>query len=69
LSHGDGSRYFARAFNAVQEFIEEMVLAGHDVSGGGLITALLEMCFPERERGMHIEILKDLIEHDQYAFQ
>ena len=49
--------YFARAFNAIQELIDQkMILAGHDVSGGGLITALLEMCFPETEAGMDIEI-------------
>lgn len=39
--------YFVKAFNAVQKLIkEEMVLAGHDISSGGKITALLEMCFP-----------------------
>ncbi|XP_076232300.1 phosphoribosylformylglycinamidine synthase [Calliopsis andreniformis] len=34
------------AFNATQKLIGEgKVLAGHDVSDGGLITCLLEMCF------------------------
>ncbi|XP_029677552.1 phosphoribosylformylglycinamidine synthase isoform X2 [Formica exsecta] len=34
------------AFNATQQLIaDEKVLAGHDVSDGGLITCLLEMCF------------------------
>lgn len=37
---------FANAFNTVQELItKEQVLAGHDISAGGMITALLEMCF------------------------
>jgi phosphoribosylformylglycinamidine synthase len=49
--------YFIRAFNAVQALIDQkMILAGHDVSGGGLITALLEMCFPGTDEGMNIEI-------------
>jgi len=35
-----------RAFLAVQQLIEEdLILAGHDVSDGGLITTLLEMVF------------------------
>lgn len=39
--------YFARAFNTIQELIKkDLILAGHDVSAGGLITTLLEMCFP-----------------------
>ncbi|XP_076754672.1 phosphoribosylformylglycinamidine synthase [Xylocopa sonorina] len=34
------------AFNAIQRLIaERKVLAGHDISDGGLITCLLEMCF------------------------
>ncbi len=41
--------YFGKAFNAIQQLIrEELILAGHDISEGGLITALLEMCFPYR---------------------
>jgi len=35
-----------RAFNAIQELIsKDLLLAGHDVSDGGLITTLLEMTF------------------------
>ena len=42
------SEYFADAFNAVQDAIEKgLVLAGHDISAGGMITALLEMCFAQ----------------------
>ncbi|MCB0631032.1 MAG: phosphoribosylformylglycinamidine synthase [Saprospiraceae bacterium] len=37
---------FAAAFNAMQQLIKQgAILAGHDVSSGGLITTLLEMCF------------------------
>ncbi len=38
--------YFAQAFNAVQQLINDgLVLAGHDISAGGLITTLLEMTY------------------------
>ncbi len=48
---------FAKAFGAVQELIEKgEVLAGHDVSGGGLATALLEMCFAGRHDGMYVDL-------------
>jgi len=37
---------FKNAFNVVQRFIgEDLILAGHDRSDGGLITTLLEMAF------------------------
>ena len=49
--------YFARAFNTVQELIlEEKVLAGHDISAGGMITTLLEMNFPNCDHGMDIDL-------------
>ncbi len=39
---------FKNAFNAVQELISrDMVLAGHDISSGGIITTLLEMTFSQ----------------------
>eukprot|EP00737_Agarophyton_chilense_P003176 gb/GEZJ01003686.1/.p1 GENE.gb/GEZJ01003686.1/~~gb/GEZJ01003686.1/.p1 ORF type:complete len:1455 (-),score=231.88 gb/GEZJ01003686.1/:2637-6386(-) len=42
----DGGSLLANAFDAVQELIDhEAVLSCHDVSDGGLITALLEMAF------------------------
>ena len=44
--------YFAKAFEAIQTLVrEEKILAGHDISAGGLITAALEMCFPTAEGG------------------
>ncbi len=49
--------YFAKAFNAVQNAIkQDLVIAGHDISSGGLITALLEMCFPETRIGANINL-------------
>lgn len=48
-------RYFSKAFGAVQELIQsELIFAGHDISSGGLITTLLEMCFPVPGVGMNI---------------
>ena len=49
--------YFKKAFNALQDLINEgLVLAGHDVSAGGLITALLEMNFSNCDFGMEIDL-------------
>ena len=49
--------YFARSFEAVQQLIDEgKVLAGHDVSAGGLITALLEMTFADNRSGMDLSL-------------
>ncbi len=51
--------YFAKAFEVVQNLIaQELVLSGHDVSSGGLITTLLEMCFANRSGGMEIDLTK-----------
>ncbi len=47
--------YFAKAFTTVQQLIQQnLVLAGHDISSGGLITTLLEMCFPSPNIGISI---------------
>jgi phosphoribosylformylglycinamidine synthase len=49
--------YFGKCFLAVQELIQkDMVLAGHDVSAGGLITTLLEMCFSRNDYGMELDL-------------
>ncbi|MCR4602099.1 MAG: phosphoribosylformylglycinamidine synthase [Prevotella sp.] len=49
--------YFADAFMAVQQLIEKgWIIAGHDISAGGLITTLLEMCFANTKGGMHINL-------------
>lgn len=51
--------YFRDAFNAVQKLVsKELILAGHDISAGGLITTLLEMCFANTEGGMEISLDK-----------
>ena len=51
------AEYFADAFNAIQELINRgWVMAGHDISAGGLITTLLEMCFANTKGGMNINL-------------
>ena len=50
------AEYFADAFNAVQQLIDrQLLLAGHDISAGGLITTLLEMCFANTDWGLDIK--------------
>ena len=51
------AEYFADAFNAVQTLVEkELVLAGHDISAGGMIVTLLEMCFANVNGGLNIDL-------------
>ncbi|MCP4460308.1 MAG: phosphoribosylformylglycinamidine synthase [Cytophagales bacterium] len=46
-----------QVFDAVQELIGKgLVLCGHDISAGGLITALLEMNFPNSSGGLSISL-------------
>ena len=56
--------YFADAFNAVQALInKDLVLAGHDISAGGMLTTLLEMTFANTTGGLSIN-LSDIAEED-----
>ncbi len=58
------SAYFKSAFNAVQTLInKDLLLAGHDISAGGMLTALLEMCFTDNQSGLDID-LSDIAEKD-----
>lgn len=51
------SEYFAKAFNTIQDCIEPgLVAAGHDISAGGMITALLEMNFANNEGGLEVNL-------------
>ena len=53
----ENAEYFADAFMAVQELINRgWIMAGHDISAGGLITTLLEMTFANQKGGMHINL-------------
>ena len=49
--------YFARCFEAIQSLVgQELILAGHDVSAGGLVTALLESMFAGAKGGLDINL-------------
>lgn len=49
--------YFEHCFNTIQELINnDLVLAGHDISAGGMLTCLLEMCFPSNNVGAQIDL-------------
>ena len=49
--------YFREAFAAIQELLQRGVLvAGHDISAGGMVTALLEMCFAGEEGGLKVDL-------------
>lgn len=49
--------YFTEVFNTVQTLIEKnKILAGHDISAGGMITTLLEMCFANVSGGLDINL-------------
>ncbi len=56
--------YFVDCFNAIQDCVSRgVLLSGHDISAGGLITTLLEMTFANTEGGLDIK-LGDLNEAD-----
>lgn len=49
--------YFADCFEAIQNLINKgWVMAGHDISAGGLITTLLEMTFANQQGGIHVNL-------------
>ncbi len=53
----ESPEYFAKAFNAVQKQVKDRrLLAYHDISAGGLITALLEMTFANTAGGLDINL-------------
>jgi phosphoribosylformylglycinamidine synthase len=47
--------YFRDAFNTIQELINKgLILSGHDISAGGMLTTLLEMCFSNTDGGITV---------------
>ncbi len=53
------SHYFQKCFTYLQNAMfsaENKVLAGHDISAGGLVTTLLEMCFANTRGGAKIDL-------------
>ena len=51
--------YFKKTFNVFQNLIKDnLISSGHDISSGGLITTILEMCFSENNLGANIDLNK-----------
>ncbi|MGB0428572.1 MAG: phosphoribosylformylglycinamidine synthase subunit PurQ, partial [Flavobacteriales bacterium] len=49
--------YFKACFAFVQQLIDNQhILAGHDISDGGLISAAMEMCFPNNGIGLDLDL-------------
>ena len=49
--------FFKNAFNTVQDLIkQDLIVAGHDVASGGLITTLLELCFADQDLAANIDL-------------
>ncbi len=49
--------YFRIVFETIQKLIDQqLILAGHDISAGGMITTLLEMTFSQNEIGLDIDL-------------
>jgi phosphoribosylformylglycinamidine synthase len=49
--------YFKEVFNTIQDLIKKgKILSGHDISAGGMLTTLLEMCFSNTGGGMTINL-------------
>ncbi len=49
--------YFAEVFKTIQKLIKKgKILSGHDISAGGMITTLLEMCFANTSGGININL-------------
>ncbi|MFL2638680.1 MAG: phosphoribosylformylglycinamidine synthase [Flavobacteriaceae bacterium] len=57
--------YFKKTFDILQELIKkDQISSGHDISSGGFVTSLLEMCFSENNIGADIDVSfsqKDII--------
>jgi phosphoribosylformylglycinamidine synthase len=49
--------YFKTGIETIQTLVHEgLLLAGHDISAGGMVTALLEMCFANNDYGIKTDL-------------
>jgi phosphoribosylformylglycinamidine synthase len=49
--------YFKEVFDTVQDLIAKgLILSGHDISAGGMLTTLLEMCFSNSQGGITVNL-------------
>jgi phosphoribosylformylglycinamidine synthase len=50
-------QYFKEVFDTVQNLIHKgKILSGHDISAGGMLTTLLEMCFSNTDGGITVNL-------------
>ncbi len=50
-------QFFAKTFDVIQNLIKRgEIIAGHDISAGGIITTLLEMCFADTNLSAKIDL-------------
>lgn len=48
-------QYLIKVFDTIQLLVKKrLILSGHDISSGGMITTLLEMCFSDNQYGITI---------------
>ena len=53
----ESAEFVKDVFNTIQKLIkEEKIVAGHDISSGGFITTLLELCFSNLNLGASIDL-------------
>lgn len=51
------SKYVKKVFENVQKLIRnQKIIAGHDISSGGLVTTILELCFSNNNLGAKIDL-------------
>ena len=56
------SEYFKNAFNTIQKCIKSnCIFSGHDISSGGLIVTLIEMCLASDNYGLEINLINQNI--------
>ena len=49
--------YFKEVFDTIQNLITKgLILSGHDISAGGMLTTLLEMCFSNSQSGVTVNL-------------
>ena len=49
--------FFAKTFDVIQDLIKkDQIIAGHDISAGGMLTTLLELCFSDQYLSANIDL-------------
>jgi len=57
LGNSNNASYSKKVFQVIQKAIKgKLIQAGHDISSGGMITTLLELCFADIQLGAEIDL-------------